>query len=732
MASSVEVAQAGERIDVVLATRHDDHAVTGNTARRPSDLPVRAQGADSVALAPLMEWLEVGFGLALLRRTGQGDPGVPGWSIAPHEALELLDLCARPMDETSLAARRSAADGALIVSRTTLPGPLAEVAEAFSLTELELRLLCLVLAPELDGRYATVIGVLQDDLTRRRPGLTLLAELMAESEVGAWDLRRAIFASHSVSSEGLVHPVGPEALPIEVGLAPSEAVVAHLLAPSIDRAVAASDAVLQGPIPSSDMPLSSVETQLARWLERRIATSSATIQLVGGGPSKAWFNRLAASIGLPLVVGDLGEVEPGVQQVEAVSDWGVLSRLAEAGLMVLGIDGLGPVERRRVGARLLELARGLRLVVTDGERSFDWSWRGSALQLRAPIVSIVQRAAWWSRAANRNGLALGPEDVQRLAATAPIDPERIDRSVAVAASQAASANESVVALVQRAARELEPTPLPQGVRRLVPTYRWDDIVLSPQRKELLQAIPLARASGRPSPGGVGLRRPDAIRARRRRLVQRSERHRQDDGGADHRRRARGRPPQVDLSKTISKYIGETEKNLDSIFDAAEATGSVLLFDEADAIFGKRTEIKDAHDRHANVEVAYLLQRMESFRGLAVLTTNFKQNIDDAFVRRLRFVVEFALPDAAERHRIWRKAFPKGAPLARDVDVARLAGGLQIPGGSIQNIALHAAFLAAGDGGPIDAAHLLAATRRELVKIGMLTAERSLDELAATS
>jgi SpoVK/Ycf46/Vps4 family AAA+-type ATPase len=124
--------------------------------------------------------------------------------------------------------------------------------------------------------------------------------------------------------------------------------------------------------------------------------------------------------------------------------------------------------------------------------------------------------------------------------------------------------------------------------------------------------------------------------------------------------------------------------------------------------------------------------MESFRGLAVLTTNFKQNIDDAFVRRLRFVVEFSLPTAAERQRIWRKAFPEDAPLARDVDVSQMANRLQLPGGSIQNIALHAAFLAAGDGGPISASHLLVAARRELIKIGMLTAERSLDELAAKS
>ena len=150
--------------------------------------------------------------------------------------------------------------------------------------------------------------------------------------------------------------------------------------------------------------------------------------------------------------------------------------------------------------------------------------------------------------------------------------------------------------------------------------------------------------------------------------------------------------QVELARCVSKYIGETEKNIDRCFAAAEAASAVLLFDEADAMFGKRTEIKDAHDRHANVEVAYLLQRIEAYEGLVILTTNLRSNIDQAFLRRLRFCVEFAMPSGEDRQRIWQLAIPRAARCGSDVDTAFLARRLPLSGGSIQSIAVNAASL----------------------------------------
>ena len=171
---------------------------------------------------------------------------------------------------------------------------------------------------------------------------------------------------------------------------------------------------------------------------------------------------------------------------------------------------------------------------------------------------------------------------------------------------------------------------------------------------------------------------------------------------------------IDLSQVVSKYIGETEKNLRRVFDAAERGGAVLLFDEADALFGRRSEVKDSHDRYANIEVSYLLMRMEAYRGLAILTTNMRKALDSAFLRRLRFVIEFAFPGPAERAEIWRRVIPPGAPADR-LDFARL-GQLTVTGGNIRNIALSAAFLAADEGAPIAMRHMKAAARTEYVKL----------------
>jgi SpoVK/Ycf46/Vps4 family AAA+-type ATPase len=170
---------------------------------------------------------------------------------------------------------------------------------------------------------------------------------------------------------------------------------------------------------------------------------------------------------------------------------------------------------------------------------------------------------------------------------------------------------------------------------------------------------------------------------------------------------------VDLSQVVSKYIGETEKNLRRVFDAAEGGGVILLFDEADALFGKRSDVKDSHDRYANIEVSYLLQRMEAYRGLAILTTNMRGALDPAFLRRLRFVVEFPFPDAAGRAEIWRRVFPADTP-TEGVRPDRLAQ-LTMAGGSIRNMALNAAFIAADAGRPVGMPDLLQAARTECAK-----------------
>lgn len=176
---------------------------------------------------------------------------------------------------------------------------------------------------------------------------------------------------------------------------------------------------------------------------------------------------------------------------------------------------------------------------------------------------------------------------------------------------------------------------------------------------------------------------------------------------------------VDLAAVVSKYVGETEKNLNEIFREASRSQAVLFFDEADVLFGKRTEMKDAHDKYNNMEAAYLLQKMEEYTGVSILATNFLQNFDEAFKRRLKFIIEFPLPGVEARRLLWRAVFPVQTPLEAEIDWEFLAAQFELSGSSIKNAAVNAAFLAAGDGRAVGMGHVLTALRRELFKSGKI-------------
>jgi ATPase family associated with various cellular activities (AAA) len=336
----------------------------------------------------------------------------------------------------------------------------------------------------------------------------------------------------------------------------------------------------------------------------------------------------------------------------------------------------------------------------------------ASLEVRLPAVA-EQRALWLRTLGARARAANGAVD--RIISQFQLGPLAI-RAVGEAAAEALeeSPARGVEAVVWDACRAHARVRLDDLAQRLVPAAGWDDLVLPvPQRATLREIVAhvrqrtkvydtwgFARRGGR----GLGI---GALFAG----LSGTGKTMAAEAIADELRLDLYR---IDLSQVVSKYIGETEKNLRRIFDAAEASGAVLLFDEADALFGKRTEVRDSHDRYANIEVSYLLQRMESYRGLAVLTTNNKASLDAAFVRRLRFVVSFPFPDAAQRAEIWRRVFPRDTP-TEGLEPERLAR-LGVPGANIRNIALAAAFLAADAGEPVRMAHLLRAARSELAKM----------------
>ncbi len=186
---------------------------------------------------------------------------------------------------------------------------------------------------------------------------------------------------------------------------------------------------------------------------------------------------------------------------------------------------------------------------------------------------------------------------------------------------------------------------------------------------------------------------------------------------------------IDLSSVVSKYIGETEKNLARIFAEAETSNSILFFDEADALFGRRSEVRDSHDRYANIEISYLLQKMEEYEGVVILATNFRRNMDDAFVRRMHFTIEFPFPNENDRRRIWKQIWPDDMPRSPELDLDFMAGRFEVAGGSIRNIALAAAFLSADDGRVVNISHLIRATQREYQKMGKVVMGTDFGEYA---
>ncbi len=286
--------------------------------------------------------------------------------------------------------------------------------------------------------------------------------------------------------------------------------------------------------------------------------------------------------------------------------------------------------------------------------------------------------------------------------------------------QQARADDEIAALLWDACRSQTRPALENLAQRIEPSASWDDLVLPEAQREILREI-AAHVRQRATvyeAWGFGTRgiRGLGISA----LFAGASGTGKTMAAEVLAHELRLDLYRIDLSSVVSKYIGETEKNLRRVFDAAEEGGAILLFDEADALFGKRSEVKDSHDRYANIEVSYLLQRMEAYRGLAILTTNLKNALDTAFLRRIRFVVQFPFPDAALRAEIWRRIFPRLTP-TENLDIDKLAR-LNVAGGNIRNIALNAAFLAADAHEPVRMAHLLRAANTEYAKL-----EKSLTE-----
>ena len=610
-----------------------------------------------------------------------------------------------------------------------VPLRLVALARRFGLSAAELRAVTICLAPELRRKYDRLYAYLQDDITRKRPSADLILDLLHDDEGERWRGQALLDDTAPLLRLGILRavpdpgsPSGSSGLARFLALDPR--ICGYLLGRDEPDVRLVSRARLHRPLPEPGRNPS------ADALNRLVRRAPRAFVVALHGPAGVGRSELAGQVcagtGRPMLV--LGLDPPGEHDPELVRIAVREAALQGAALCLTGGDRLageeGGSRRAALGSALAEIG-GLVFVCTEQP------WRGGTGLGDVPVHAVDLALPDAPRAVELWALALAgavadPEPWARdLGTQFRLTPGAIRAAVAGAEQQRLT-HDPVPALgladVYAACREQSAGRLSDLAVAVRPVCDWDDLVLPPDRVQLLRDISAqirhhqtvfgdwgfggrsSRGTGLTAlfsgPPGTGKTMAAEVLA--------------GDLGLHLYK--------VDLSGVVSKYIGETEKNLRRVFAEARTANAVLFFDEADALFGKRTEVSDAHDRYANIETSYLLQQMEEYDGVVVLATNLRQNLDDAFTRRIRFIVEFPFPDADSRARIWRNHFPAAAPLSDDVDEVALAAEFPVVGGTIRNIALSAAFLAAADGGVIDRRHVLAATRREFEKIGRLWSE----------
>jgi hypothetical protein len=587
--------------------------------------------------------------------------------------------------------------------------PLEQLAERLGLDTIDLDLLLIAAAPDLDPRYEQLFGYLHDDVTQRRASIGLSLRLTGHelTDVAA---RRRFAPDSPLRRAGLVDVVDEVRPFLTRPLRVPDRIVTALLDDE-------QDPLGSGRIAHELMVVVEPMMETTPWITSLAASLEAGISFVHveDRPELTAVALAASAVVLAKGVAVVVELAEGRDAVAAVEAARREAMLTGGGLV---IDHVNVLVDSNVPT-LDQLAAAPIPVVVVGRGRWRPEWAEHVpLALVAPPLDEVERDACWTR-------ALGGEfgDAAAITSAFRLGPQRIERA-ATAARLAARHRGGPLesADIHAGARLQNASGLQRLARRIEPVAGWSDLVVTAQvsaalrevtarvrhRALVLDGWQLRRGGGRgdgltamfSGPSGTGKTLAAEVIAR--------------ELGVDLHT--------VDLATVVDKYIGETEKNLDRIFDEAEQVNTVLFFDEADALFGKRSEVRDARDRYANVEVAYLLQRMERFDGLAILATNLRLNIDDAFARRLDVTVDFPKPKAAERLRLWVHLIGRRLPLDDTVDLPFLADSFDIAGGSIRNVVVTAAYLAAEAGRDVTMTDFVRGVAREYNKLGLLCLE----------
>lgn len=607
--------------------------------------------------------------------------------------------------------------------------------DVFGLSGFEVDAFLICLAPALDLRYERLYGFLQDDVTHKLPGVELILNLLLPPGIERLQYLDS-FRDHAplIRNQLLIKvdasPANGYSL-LKQDLSVPPEIVSWLLGGYYPCAKLkdALQLIQTGPGPDGHSPL---ETCGADWAA--IESSRAVLAFYGPDPSQmadaAW--QIAAQLNKPLMLADL----KAMRSTEDLSSPAALRLVFRDALLqgavpcltgwehFLSEEGLVP---ENIFAELDAFPNMMILCSAS-----PWQVQSGKLAGNRPLLwwaftlpSAAERRQVWQQ--SLHGAGKMPEDaVDLLAGQFTLTASQIENAVWTAKNTAFQAGRAVVMEdLFEAARLHSSHHLDNLAVKIEPRYRWQDIVLPDDELSVLHEI-VSNVRGRSlvletwgvgeklvastgisalfaGPPGTGKTLAAQVIAA--------------ELGMDIYK--------VDLSTVVSKYIGETEKNLERIFSQARNSNAILFFDEADAIFGKRSEVKDAHDRYANIEVGYLLQRMESYDGVVILATNLRANLDDAFTRRLQFVVDFPFPDEAQRLEIWQVLFPAGVPRDEHIDFELLAKRFKLAGGSIRNVIVSAAFLAASEGTRVGTHHLLHGVRRELQKMGRLINEQDL-------
>lgn len=630
-----------------------------------------------------------------------GDDTVDRLLAGPHPTLPFPPDGRRQGLETD-------ADAAEAAGQTVR---LRAVARSFALTPLDVDLLLVALVCDLDPRFEQLFGYLNDDVTRRRPSVAVALALCGTDLASAASRARL---THGPLAAGELVVVEDGDRPfLGRGLRTPDRVVAHLLGDDApDQALASvlrptSDVVWGDPAP------------LTRALGRGAGLAYLRGRATGSGVLLA-VQALREAGRVPVVV-DLERLvsEPDPIRVARVA--ARETRLVDGGLVA------GPIEAAARHPRLIEaLACAPSPLLVLGHGAWEPAWTPDPpLLVDVPASTHGERTGIWLTSLGTDGPD-GAEggagfDVGSTIAPFRLRPEQVARAAASAVLQARMEPEGRLTPehLRAGARAENGSALDGMARRVEPAVTWDDLVLPAGALVALREVAL-RARHRERvladwsmrPGGGRGHGVAALFA--------------GDSGTGKTMSAEVVAAElgldlyvVDLATVVDKYIGETEKNLERIFTAAAEVNGVLLFDEADAIFGRRSEVRDSHDRYANIESAYLLQRMETFDGLAILATNLRANIDEAFTRRLDVLVDFPLPDPVHRLALWDRSLGRRLPRRPDVDLEFVADAFELAGGAIRSAAVTTAYLAAEEGGVATMAHVVTSVEREYRKLGRL-------------